>query len=116
MTFGEVRGHEDLLKKLDPSKPIEVGKQIAMNGWNRFRARVFELQKSDLNKLDRFLILQEPTTNFAKKLDLIDTHPDLFRENSKYPKLAEREIDMLRVLVMGDTKPFRQVPYDLDQN
>lgn len=56
--------------------------------------------------MGRFVLLKQGDDDYLKKLDLIDTHRQLFNRNPKYPKLSVGEREQLRVLAIGDQLPY----------
>ena len=47
--------------------------------------------------------MKDETDDFLTKLDLIDTHPEVFlTDNPAAPKLSKFEIEQLRVIANGD--------------
>ena len=52
------------------------------------------------------MMLQNPTEDFLTKLDLMDSHPEIFDDRGKNLKLTKEEIEQLRVVVIGNEKLF----------
>lgn len=50
--------------------------------------------------------LQNPTDDFLTKLDLIDSHPEIFDKRKRNLDLSKEELEQLRVVVVGDQKLF----------
>ena len=49
--------------------------------------------------------MSEPSDDFLTKLDLIDTHPELFL--SKKDSVSKEELELLRQLVVGVNKIYK---------
>lgn len=73
-------------------------KQILTNAlWTKIKDKIFDTEKEVLKGLHRHVqITMLPTEDYLTKLDLIDTHPELFKPQLKNVQLTKQEIEMLR--------------------
>ena len=53
--------------------------------------------------------------DYVRKLDMLEAFPILFRPDQAVKDLSEEELEMLRVVVVGDRKQFGHREYKLDQ-
>ena len=53
--------------------------------------------------------------DYVRKLDLLEAFPTLFKPDRAIKCLSAEELEMLRVVVIGDKKPFQHRAYKLDQ-
>ena len=68
--------------------------------WGQFKDRLFDTRVDTLKNLGRFVKLRFNDTDcYMTKLDLIDTHPNLFITDKD--KLNKREREYLRIFVNG---------------
>ena len=59
-----------------------------------------------MKNLKRFQLLKSESDDYLTKLDLIDTHSALYYNSEKKIQITKEEREVLRVLVIGDKKPF----------
>ena len=65
--------------------------------WTKVKNKIFETERPILKGLKRHVNMTlNPTDNYLTKLDLIDTHPQLFIKENKN-KFSESEIEQLRI-------------------
>ena len=71
--------------------------------WRTFKDRIFNKDEEALNTIKRQLLLDMPTNDFHRRLDMIDTYPELFfGDNRKQGlKLTEEEFEQLRILIIN---------------
>ena len=82
--------------------PISNRQLVADELWTKFKNKIFETERPILKGLQRHVHMTlNPTTDYLTKLDLIDTHPELFNMNNK-TTFTEEEIEQLRVHIVGD--------------
>mmetsp|Transcript_18720 Transcript_18720/g.28713 ORF Transcript_18720/g.28713 Transcript_18720/m.28713 type:complete len:94 (-) Transcript_18720:3923-4204(-) len=62
----------------DKDSPTEATRKKASDLWTKIKDKIFESDKQVLKDLQRHVQLQNTTTDFLTKLDLIDSHPELF--------------------------------------
>ena len=87
--------------------PGKIGKKISDNMW----LQMYNFVRSDKNQrtiknMGRFILLKQEDDDYMTKLDLIDTHRKYFIQNKDYPKLDVNEREKLRVLVLGNQRPY----------
>ena len=68
---------------------------------------IFEKKnRRTIKNIGRFILIKQDDDDYMTKLDLIDSHMQLFNQHPKFPKLSVDEREKLRVLVIGEDKPF----------
>lgn len=80
MTFSDDEGE----KNFEDGEVEDRKKHLAAIGWNKMRNMIQSLDMITLKNLRRHLLLIEPGEDYMTKLDLIDTHPDLFTQEDGY--------------------------------
>ena len=75
--------------------------------WNKIRENILKDDKKLVPRIKRYNILKTASKeDFLTKLDIIDSHPEVFDSKHKDVKLSKEELEQLRVLVVGDQKLF----------
>ena len=62
------------------------------------KSKIFRTDNRQLKQVNRQLKMKDPTENYMTKMDLIDSHPELFDKRGKKLKFSQQEIQLLRTL------------------
>jgi len=107
MTFHQ---QEETLLRNDPitgrviesefKEPLKTAKIISNKNWTSLKNRVFNMEVKQIRAFKRFNLLKSDTDDFMTRLDLIDSHQELYILNDKFPKLSKDEREKLRLFVV----------------
>ena len=102
--YKEMNDSEGNLQKEYQDKPSKICDEISANAWGKVKEFVWNKDNEDtIQNIGRFILMKDETDDFLTKLDLIDTHPEVFlTDNPAAPKLSKFEIEQLRVIANGD--------------
>ena len=81
----KIYAQRNQLYKISASQPNDTQNELSaqqrklgMQLWGQFKDKIFETEKPIIHQINRQLKMSEPSDDFLTKLDLIDTHPELF--------------------------------------
>ena len=60
------------------------------------KSKIFRADNTVMKNVNRQLKMKQPTENYMTKMDLIDTHPELFDRRGKNLNFSKQEIQLLR--------------------
>ena len=86
-------GYKGFFNQNDP-----LSKQISPQ-WGLIREFIMKTDAKTIKNIERHNSLQQKTSDYMKKLDLIDSHPNLYMRKKRENKMTNLEIDMIRTLV-----------------
>jgi hypothetical protein len=74
--------------------------------WGLIREFIMKTDSNTIKSIRRHHSLQAKSGDYLRKLDLVDSHPNLFLPNSNNKKMTDLELEMLRSLVNDGRKRY----------
>lgn len=109
MTFdepGEVEYQHKRFRSVDDMSVPEFVRKTAQSDWTYLQKVMFNgdnIKTDSIKSLEKFQLKRMPTDDFITRMDLINTHADLFKTKNQ-GKMSKQEMEQLRILIVGDQK------------